>query len=282
MKRRDFLKSTTGAMLSGMILAPKCTPTAGDRAAARSLGRIGLQLYTVRSLMQQDVGRTLDLVAGAGYQEVEFAGYFDRTPQEVRAQLERSGLEAPGGHIALENLRDTLAQVVDAANVVGHRYLILPWLAEADRQTSDDYRRIADEMNTIGDACRTAGVQFAYHNHDFEFEEVEGSIPYDLLLERCDAELVRMELDLYWTLVGGRDPLEFFEQHPERFPLCHVKDRDRSGEMVDVGEGTIDFGAIFAQSEEAGLAHYFVEHDNPPDPEESIKTSHRYLTRLTF
>lgn len=284
MRRRDFLKSTASATLGSMVLGPVWTPRPEnvDTATSRSLERIGLQLYTVRNLMEEDVARTLDLVAGVGYQEVEFAGYFGRTPQELRAQLEASGLEAPAAHVPLAQLRDRLAQVLDAASVVGHRYVILPWLAESDRQTLDYYRKLADEMDNFGEACRTAGVQFGYHNHEFEFEELDGSIPYDLLLERCDAELVRLELDLFWIRSRDRDPLEYFRRHPGRFPLCHVKDMDPSGEMVDVGTGTIDFGTIFARSEQAGLEHYFVEHDNPGDPARSIAASYRHLAGLTF
>lgn len=282
MKRRTFVNSAAGLAVGGMALTPGCTAREASGAKSRALERFGLQLYTVRGLMAEDVERTLDLVASVGYREVEFAGYFGRAPAKVHEQLEATGLVAPSAHVALPDLRDRLEEVLEAAEVVGHRYLVLAWLAESDRRTLDDYRSIADEMNGFGVACRAAGVQFAYHNHDFEFEEMEGRIPYDVLLARCDAQLVRMELDLFWIRAGGQDPLDYFQRHPGRFPLCHVKDMTASGEMASVGDGTIDFAAIFARSREAGLEHYFVEHDNPPDPEQSIEVSARYLAGLTF
>ncbi len=280
--------------MSGLIIAPGCGPGAGSEAAADAPGtgsagqgagnieRVGLQLYTVRSLMQEDVGRTLDLVASTGYREVEFAGLFGRSPAEVRGLLDASGLAAPSAHVGLPDLRERMDLLLEAAGVMGHRYLVLPFLAESDRSTLDGYRSIADELNGFGESCRAAGVQFAYHNHEFEFDEMEGGIGYDVLLERCDPELVQMELDLFWIRVGGLDPLDYFQRYPGRFPLCHVKDMDAAGEMVSVGAGVIDFPGIFAHSDQAGLRHWFVEHDNPADPAASIQASYQHLARLTF
>jgi sugar phosphate isomerase/epimerase len=243
-----------------------------------SLDRIGLQLYTVRSLMAEDVERTLEMVAGVGYHEVEFAGYFDRQPAALRATLDSLGLAAPATHVDLATLRDRFPEVLEAAATLGHRYVVLPWLAPEDHDSLDDYRRLADEMNQLGEACRSADVQFAYHNHDFEFERLEGEIPFDLLLARTDPELVAIELDLFWIIDAGSDPLTYFETHPGRFRLCHVKDRAADGTMVEVGAGVIDFTNIFARSEQAGLAHYFVEHDQPGDPEASIRASYLHLS----
>ena len=280
------------AALGVYALAPgACTPsearqestarrpdsTVGDQESAL-LDRIGLQLYTVRTLMAEDVERTLETVAEIGYREVEFAGYFDRSPAELRAVLDRLGLAAPAAHLDLATLRDRLPEVLDAAGTLGHRYVVLPSLAPQDRDSLDDYRRLTDEMNRLGEACRVADVQFAYHNHAFEFERLDGQIPFDLLLARTDPELVAIELDLFWIIHGGGDPLAYFEAHPGRFRLCHVKDRTADGSMVDVGAGEIDFASIFARSEQAGLTHYFVEHDEPGDPEASIRASYLYLS----
>jgi sugar phosphate isomerase/epimerase len=246
-----------------------------------SLDRIGLQLYTVRSLMAEDVERTLQMVAGVGYREVEFAGYFDRPPAGLRATLDGLGLAAPATHVDLATLRDRLPEVLAASATLGHRYVVLPWLAAEDRDSLDDYRRLADEMNRLGEACRAADVQFAYHNHEFEFEHLDDETPFDVLLARTDPELVAIELDLFWIIHAGRDPLAYFEAHPGRFSLCHVKDRAADGTMVDVGAGEIDFPGIFAGSEQAGLAHYFVEHDQPADPEASIRASYLHLSGLS-
>lgn len=254
--------------------------TGSSGVDAGSLSRVGLQLYTVRSLMAEDVPGTLETVAGIGYREVEFAGYFDRTPAQLRTLLDDLGLAAPSTHVGLESFRDQLPELLDAAATLGHRYLVLPSLPPRERQSLDDYRRLADEMNRFGTACRAAGVRFGYHNHDFEFERIDGEVPFDVLLAHTDPELVAFELDLFWTIHAGSDPLAYFEAHPGRFHLCHVKDRTADGEMVDVGAGVIDFSGIFARSEQAGLIHYFVEHDSPADPVASIRASYTHLSGL--
>lgn len=245
-----------------------------------SLDRIGLQLYTVRTLMAEDVESTLEMVAGVGYHEVEFAGYFDRPPAALRATLDDLGLTAPATHVGLGPLRNRLPEILDEAATLGHRYVVLPSLPVRERESLDDYRRLADEMNQFGEACRAVDLQFAYHNHDFEFERIDGEIPFDVLLARTDPELLAIELDLFWIIYGGEDPLAYFDAHPGRFQLCHVKDRAADGAMVDVGSGEIDFAGIFARSEQAGLTHYFVEHDEPGDPEASIRASYRHLSGM--
>ena len=141
---------------------------------------------------------------------------------------------------------------------------------------------MAELFNKVGEKCQEAGLQFGYHNHDFEFDSLDGQIPYDLLLQGTDPKLVQMELDIYWIKKAGKDPLAYFERYRGRFALCHVKDMTEAEEMVDVGEGEIDFAEIFSKSEEAGLKHYFVEHDHPEDPLKSIKTSFKYLKQLEF
>ena len=233
-------------------------------------------------MMAEDVERTLEMVAEIGYHEVEFAGYFERTPRELRATLDGLGLTAPATHLGLNILRDGLDEAVETAATLGHRYLVLPSLPAPDHDSLDDYRRIGDEMNRIGEVCHASGLRFAYHNHEFEFERMDGRIPFDVLLEETDPELVQIELDLFWIIDGGQDPLAYFEAHPGRFHLCHVKDRLADGTMVEVGAGEIDFAAMFAQAANAGLEHYFVEHDQPSDPGASVRESYRHLSRLTW
>lgn len=256
---------------------------AGARPSAHPsrLDRVGVQLYTVRSLMAEDVERTLEAVAAIGYREVEFAGYFERTPAGLRATLDGLGLEAPATHYGLNVFRDRLDEAIEVSATLGHRYLVLPSLPTAERSTLDDYLRLFDEMNRIGEACGRAGLGFAYHNHAFEFEPTGGAVPFDLLLERTDPDLVHVEIDLFWTVEGGGDPLAYFEAHPGRFRLCHVKDRTPDGTMVDVGKGVIDFRAIFDRSAQAGFEHYFVEHDQPADPLASISASFDHIAAMS-
>jgi sugar phosphate isomerase/epimerase len=283
MDRRTFVKAAGGAALGGMLGLHRTTAAwAGATAGTRSLEKIGVQLYTVRSLMQEDFAGTLEAVAAAGYQEVEFAGYFGHPPEEVKALLERVGLEAPAAHVPLDALTGDLAGTIEAARTIGHRYLVCPWLAPDDRVSIERYQELAAFWNEVGQSCRDAGLRFGYHNHDFEFEAIGGRMPFDVLLEETDPELVDFELDLFWITKGGQDPLRYFERHPGRFTLCHVKDMAAGGEMVEVGRGEIDFAAIFAQAERAGLKHFFVEHDQPADPLASIAASHDHLRALKF
>jgi sugar phosphate isomerase/epimerase len=262
----------------------------------KSIERLGVQLYTVRDLMEKDFDGTLGRVAALGYKEVEFAGYFKRSPQDVKAALARHGLTSPATHIDYASLGDPFAKIVEDSATIGHRYIVNPWIDEEMRKQPDVWKRIAATFNRAGEVSRKAGIQFAYHNHHFEFVPSGGTLPYDLLLKECDPELVKMELDLCWITVAQQDPLTYFGRHPGRFPLVHVKGLKKlpSGpapapfeqaipNITDVGSGDlIDWKRIFAQSKQAGIQHYFVEHDQPPSPFDSLQTSARYLSALRF
>lgn len=281
--RRTFL-ATAGVLAARAAIG---TPVfAAGRASGTARGvpleRIGLQLYTVRSLLERDFEGTLAAIADIGYAEVEFAGYFGRTPAQVRAILDRLGLTAPSTHVPIDQLGDAWPRTLEASRVMGHRYVTIPWIAPAERGSLDAWRRLADRFNEAGRAARDAGLRFAYHNHDFEFRPVEGQLPFDVLLERTDPALVAFELDLYWIVRAGRDPLAYLAEHRGRFPLFHVKDSAGPPEhrMVDVGAGTIDFATILTRAREAGGEHYFVEHDDPPDPLGSVRASHAALAAL--
>ena len=235
-----------------------------------ALGLPGLQLYTVRFMMEADVAGTLEEVARIGYKEMEFHDYFGRSAAEIATLLNDNGLTSPATHVSPDVFASSIGKAIDEAKTVGQRYLICAWIPEEQRQTLDDYRRFADSFNKWGAACKESGIQFAYHNHDFEFASLEGQVPYDLLLDRCDPELVKMELDLFWIRKGGYEPLPYFKKYPGRFKLCHVKDMDTNREMTEVGSGIIDFASDFRHADLAGLKHFFVEHDNPADPIASI------------
>jgi len=289
MNRRQFLTTSvqaTGALCAGLGLAA-CTSdssedgtTAADASLAASPASgpaIGLQLYTIRSLMESDFRGAMEEVATIGYDEVEFAGYYNRTPDEILALLNDLDLASPAAHIPLQRIREAPDEVIQMAKTIGHQYLVCPYLAESERTSLDDYRRLAEDFSTFGKRCTEVGLQFAYHNHDFEFVAMKGTRPYDVLLSETDPQHVKMELDLYWVIEADQDPLDYIGQNPERYPLCHVKDRGPDGGMVPVGSGTIDFASIF---EAANFQHYFVEHDNPQNPMQSIETSHRTLQTL--
>lgn len=278
--RRTFLG--TLAVTGGGLLLGACAASGGMTGPTAS-SNIGLQLYTVRDRMRSDFEGTLAEVAAIGYREVEPHDYFGRTPQQVRQILDRLGLTAPAAHIALTRFREDLPAVLDSAAIVGHRYVVVPSL-DAQLRNADGFRTVADELNRYGRAARERGMRVGYHNHDFEFASLPGGgTGMDLLLAGTDPDLVDFELDLYWVLRGGRDPIELFDRHPGRFSLWHVKDMaDRAGNqrMADVGTGEVDFRALFDRAGAAGLRHFFVERDDPSDSMASIRTSYTNLWQI--
>lgn len=262
--RRNFLKSFTA--LTALATMPVTMAHAGHN-------RVGLQLYTVRDMAQQDLLGTLEYVAALGYKDMEFAGYFGHPVQTLRRHLDVLGLASPSVHVPLTVLQNNLQQAIDDALVMGHQYLVMPYLTPEQREGGiDTYKRLAEFLSGVGETCRDNGLFLAYHNHDFEFEQLQGELPYDLLLE-VPAEHMLMELDLYWTTKAGYDPVRLFEQHPGRFPLWHVKDMDEKGEFADVGSGSIDFERIFAHRATAGLQYGFVERDRTPNLEQTLVNS---------
>ena len=289
MDRKDFLRATAGLWGAGWLAG--CTregaPASGDSVAGGEgdasqplLDRIGLQLYTVRSLMAEDVAGTLDAVAAIGYREVEFAGYFGHAPAEVRGWLDAAGLSSPAAHVGMEDLAGAgLQAAIETASTLGQRWLVLPWIPE-EMRTPDGYRALADTLNAAGETAAGANMRVAYHNHAFEFDTLDGdgANGFSLLLEHLDPELADLEIDFHWSEVGGADSAALLRDNPGRFPLCHLKDVAADGGMADVGAGEIDWAALFALSDTAGLRHFFVEHDQPGDPLASIEASHRHLS----
>jgi sugar phosphate isomerase/epimerase len=281
--RRTFLKTGVAGLGGAWLLGSGCAANGYTADGAASGERIGVQLYTVRDRLEKDFAGTMEQVAAVGYREVEFAGYYDRTPEQVRVLLDRLDLTAPSTHVGLDIVRKNLDQTLSAAQIIGHRYVIVPWIEESLRN-AEGYRQLAAELNRYGAAARERGIRFGYHNHEFEFLPLTGGqTGMDILLAETDPALVDFELDLFWTVKAGRDPVEVFARHPGRFPLWHVKDMaDVRGaqRMVEVGTGGIDFGRIFANAAKSGLRHFFVEHDEPADSLASLRTSYQNLKRI--
>jgi sugar phosphate isomerase/epimerase len=279
--RRTFL-ATLGVAALG--IASRDAVAGAVIGARRKLKKVGLQLYSVRDLMKADLPGTLAKVAAIGYKEVEFAGYFGRTPAEIRQLLRKNRLSSPSTHIAIDTLEKDSQKAFAEAKAVGHEWVVVPFVPTERRKTADDWKAIAGLLTKWGPEAKSAGLRLAYHNHDFELKPVNGVRPLDMLLSQTDPSFVNFEMDLYWVVFGGGDPLDFFNRYPKRFPLVHVKDSSGppDNRMVDVGQGKIDFRAIFAASDKAGIKHYFVEHDQPADPIATIRNSYNYLHALTF
>ena len=280
--RRSFLLAASagaGALLLGRRGdAWACAPEPSVTSAAQA---IGIQLYTLRDLMGKNFDYALDQVAAIGFKEVEFAGLYDKSPKKVREKLDKLGITSPTSHFPYDRLKTNLAGVAEEARVLGNRYVVCPWIDAAARRDAAAYKTIAADFNRFATSLQRLGLAFAYHNHDFEFAKLpDGQIGYDILLADCDPKLVKMELDLFWITKAGFDPLAYFAKWPGRFPLVHVKDMASGGTMVNVGQGAIDWSHIFSKRREAGIQHFFVEHDNPKSPLEDIKASYTYMAKL--
>ena len=280
MKRRILLKGMTALLAAPWLSACGRTPPAAE--TGNRLERIGIQLYTVRDRMAADLPGTLQKIAQIGYDEVEFAGYFEHTPAQIKGFLDAAGLVSPSAHTSIDAIRTSPERLIETAQTLGNRYIALGWLAPEERRTLDDYRRHIDLVADFAAQCRGAGLRFAWHNHDFEFTELEGQRPIDLLLDATDPELVQVELDLYWIAKVGVDPLDYFKRYPGRFPLCHIKDMTADGRMADVGDGGIDFAAIFASGDLAGFKHYYIERDDSTDTLQTAARSYQAAHELTF
>ena len=276
--RRSFL-ATLGATAIGASAA--CRARAADAVGAPSRP-LGIQLYTVRGAMRRDVAATLRELAGLGYREVEFAGYFDRSPAALRELLTRHGLAAPAAHVPYASIGDGWARTLDEAAAVGHRWVVIPWLPVEVRRTADDWRRVAEQLTRGAEAARAAGLRLGYHNHDFELAPVDGQVPLDLLLSATDRDLVDFELDVFWVVRGGGDPLDYLTRHRGRFPMLHVKDSagPPTHAQTDVGKGVIDYRRIIEVATAQGARHLFVEHDEPRDPMAFARASHDHLAAL--
>ena len=302
--RREFLrKSATGLASIPAIASISCTQTPEPAPAPSQpeptgppLGiPVGLQLYTLRDTIAKDFEGVIKQVAAIGYKNVEVYDFYGKSPAEVKKVLDDNGLKAPSGHWMLPKLRKSTAKCIEEAKGVGCEYLVMPILENpAERRTLDQYKRLVEFFNKTGEHCKKAGLTFAYHNHNFEFQKFGDTTAYDFLLKSLDPELVKMEMDCFWVIHAGHDPVTYMENYPGRFPLLHIKDlvagnspateldAEKGAKLfAEVGQGTIDWKRIFTAAPKGGLKYYYVEQDfcgRPPI--ESVKMSYDYLSKL--
>lgn len=260
--------------------------------------KMGLQLYTMRAALRQDVDGSLKRIAGLGYEELETYGfdpqairYYGLDAKEFARRLNDLNLTTPTGHYDLnrfvttsvDDLKGYFDRCIEGAKALGQTYITWP-LIDPDSRTLDKFKVVAERLNIIGAQAKKAGLQVAYHNHDFEFIEQNGQIGYDIILKETDPSLVKLQIDLYWIAHGSKFPANYwFKRAPGRFELWHVKDMHKvSRDYTELGNGSIDFTQIWPDAELAGLKHFFVEQGGnfTHDPWQSITDSAAYVKRV--
>ena len=258
--------------------------------------------------MQKDFEGTLARVAEIGYRQVEFSamGFLGRPVNYVQSLLLKNQLASPVGRItprlpddfftlplkqamavyrqqgALEFFLDNVRYSLDVALSMEQKFLNPPAFMPDHFATLNGVKRVVELLNQAGEMCAKEGVLFGYHNHDWEFAEVGGVTPFEYMLENTQADKVGYQLDVYWVAKAGGSALDVMARHAGRFPSLHLKDIDASGDFADVGYGEIDFPSVVRAALAQGTQHFFVERDNPPDPESSITRSFGYLDKMTF
>jgi len=243
--------------------------------------QIALQLYTVRRLAADDLAGTLVAVADAGYRAVELAGLPDTRPGELARLLDDASLRVVAAHEGIEHLRADLKAVTDRLAEVGCPRIIVPWMPEEDRRTTDDVRRFATELGGFAEAVAEGGIRLGYHNHAFEFAPLNGTTVWDVLVAELPPE-VELELDVYWAAVGGRDPVAEIRANPERIRLLHMKDLRAGAEPHDApaGDGTLPFPDIVEAARSTGVDWFVVEQDEPDHVLDDIERAFTYLDGL--
>lgn len=261
-QRREFLKTasvlTSGLMLTG--ISNGLTGCASSKVNAAVNNNFGLQLYTLREDLPKDPKGVLRQVASFGYKQLEgYEGpqgiYWGMKNTEFKQFIGDLGMNMVSSHCRWE---DNLEQKAAEAAEIGMKWLLCPYLGPNPK--IDFYKQAAEKFNKAGDICKKAGIRFAYHNHDYSFKPVEGQLPQDVMMQGTDASLVDHEMDIYWVVAAGADPIAWFNKYPDRFKLAHVKDR-KGNESVVLGTGTIDFKTILKEGHKKGLEYYIVEQE---------------------
>jgi sugar phosphate isomerase/epimerase len=291
-KRRDFLK-TASALGSGLVLSSfgaKLTGCKTGMASSAADRPFGLQLYTLRDVLPNDVKGTLQQVASFGYKQVEgYEGaqgiFWGMKNTELKSFLDGQGLTMVSTHC---DINKNFEQKADEAAAIGMKYLICPYLGE--QKTIDGYKAAAEKFNQCGDICKQRGMRFAYHNHDYSFKPTDGQLGQDVMMQNTNADTVDYEMDMYWVINAGQEPMAWMKKYPGRFKLCHVKDRGAvpagsdKFESVDLGKGNIDYNRIIKEISGMGMEYYIVEQEAyaGTTPIEAAKADAGYMKKLSW
>lgn len=274
--RRKFLKQS-GLLGSSILLMPQLSCASTTEIA------YGVQLYSFRDSMLKDPTKTLEEIAALGFKEIESAGsakgyYYGLTPSQMGETCKRLGMKLTSGHVRLDA---KFEQTMEDAVASGQEYLICSSMP-SNGQTVDNYKRVAEQFNKAGEACKKLGLKFGYHNHEYEFEAEKGQVLYDVLMDNTQPDLVHMELDLGWVIVAGKDPLAYFSKYPGRFPLWHLKDMDMAEkESTEFGKGGLDIALMLKNKNLSGVEHIYIEQEEyASTPLESMQYNMDYLKNL--
>jgi sugar phosphate isomerase/epimerase len=285
MDRRAFVRAT-GGLVAGIAAGVRPGPGLAmpNVTGVAPLSRIGLELYSVRREMARDFDRTLAAVRAIGYTDVELLwsfGNFGRSPAQVRAALEREGLRAPSAHLSAAAILVGWERRLETARMLGHEYLIVPSFTTDTQRTLDDWRDWADRFNEAGAVARRAGVWLAFHNEPDHMRPIDGTVPYDLFLERTDPAVVRHQLDVGNMALGGGDPMRYLQRYRDRYYSFHLKDvvADRSHD-TELGTGVLDLRAILAAIPDIEGKPCYVEQEGSADPLASARRNFEFLSRM--
>ncbi len=315
--RRTFIKQSV-AVAAASIAYPGCT-----LSSSKSDKKIGLQVWSIAKNLASDLEGSLKLLSRIGYKELELfgpypfstdydkasweyiapvlgfskSGYFGLSAREFKQMLDDHGLSTPAMHVGLDTLRNNFGHLAEAAHQLGQAYAGIAAIPEDERLTLDDYKRLADDFNAIGENAIANNLRFFYHNHGYGLQPLDGIVPFDMILERTDPSLVFFEMDIFWHVAGGADPVKYLEENPGRFKLIHIKDMKElvrfSGDggnpqqwmelfpyITDAGSGTLDLHTILNHASTSGVEHFIVENDVITNVEESLENAFQYLMKL--
>ncbi len=282
----------TGQFLVSCNSAPKKSNANEVVKSAAPQKFIGLQLYSVREEMNKDAAATVAAVGEMGYKYVEAAGYnngkvYDMDPVEFKNLCESNGMKFLGAHTgqdvpAEDKWNETMEWwdvCIAAHQSAGVKWIVQPWMGESGYESIEGLKKYCEYFNAVGEKCNAAGIRFGYHNHDKEFSTVlDGKPVYDWMLEFTDPEKVMYQLDLYWIIEGGKDPVDYFNKYQGRFELWHIKDKEEVG-----ASGNIDFERIFAEKQKAGVKYGIVEVEEYNfEPLESCRKSLEFLKAADY
>ncbi len=241
---------------------------------------IGMHLYTMREALAEDYPGTLRRLAQIGYTTVGVSGRFGHSADKIRSFADEAELSIVLEHVKYDRIADDWDAALADVRTLGAKWVVVPSIP-AELRSVEGFRMAAAAFTEAGKAAQDAGLKLLFHNHGHDFATVDGQVLFDILLD-VDPSLLGFELDLYWVVNGGKDPAEYFRNHPGRFPALHVKDMAEDGSWEDVGAAKLDFAGMFAFAADGGVEQWLVEHDAPPNAWESAERSYRGLAELRF